>query len=78
MAMTKDEGIKPYVAPPEGQHYHIFQNGQRLTTDPIPHHHIENKMGGVKKLESAGYNLVPVSKERLKKSPNGQWSLEKY
>ena len=79
-AMTKDEGIKPYAPPsnPSEQHFHVVQNGQRLTTDPIPHSHIESKMGGVKRLEAAGYNLVPVAKEKLIKAPNGQWSLEKY
>lgn len=79
LAIAKDEGIKPYTAPAaEGPHYHIMQNGQRITSDPVPHSHVESKMGGVKRLESAGYTLVPVKKERLTKDSNGQWSLESY
>jgi hypothetical protein len=77
MAMMKDEGVKPYISPSsEEPHYHVLQNGQRITSDPIPHSHIESKMGGVKRLESAGYTLAPVKKEHLTKSPNGQWKLE--
>jgi hypothetical protein len=80
LAVMKDEsGIKPYTPPPaEGQHYHIMQNGQRITSDPVSHSHIEGKMGGIKHLESSGYVVAPVKKERLTKAPNGQWSIEEY
>lgn len=73
MAMNKGEEPKD-----EDVHYHIMQNGKRLTSDPIPHSYIKENLGGIEKLASAGYSAVPVSKEKLVKAPNGQWTLEKY
>lgn len=66
---TKSEG--------ESYHYHIIQNGYRITDKPISLQDINVKHGGVKKLESSGFRLVPATKEKLKLSKNGQWSLIK-
>lgn len=71
------EGIKPYQPTHEGEpHFHIMKDGQRLTTDPVPLSTINNKWGGVKSVEGSGHILVPVKKERLTFSKNGQWKLD--
>lgn len=69
MAMTKDENE---------QSFHVTKDGSRVTTEPIPLSHIDSHLGGKDRLEQAGYNLVPVKRERLVKQPNGQWSIEEY
>lgn len=69
MAMTKDEN-------PES--FHVVKDGQRVSTEPIPLSHIDSHLGGKDRLEQAGYQLVPVKRERLVKNPNGQWSIEEY
>lgn len=69
IAMTKDENE---------QTFHVTKDGSRITTDPIPKSHIDTHLGGQERLEQAGYNLVPVKRERLVKKPNGQWSIEEY
>jgi hypothetical protein len=66
---TKSEG--------ESYHYHILQNGQRITDTPVSMQEINIKHGGVKRLENAGFRLVPVVKEKLKLEKNGQWSIVK-
>lgn len=66
---TKSEG--------ESYNYHIVQNGYRITDKPISLEEVNVKHGGVKRLESAGFRLVPTVKEKLKLSKNGQWSLTK-
>lgn len=66
---TKSEG--------ESYHYHIVQDGYRITDKPVSLEEINVKHGGVKRLESAGFRLVPTTKEKLKLNKNGQWSLTK-
>jgi hypothetical protein len=68
-----------YTAKSEGEsyHYHIVQNGQRITDKPLSISEVNTKHGGVKRLENAGFRLVPVVKEKLKLEKNGQWSLVK-
>lgn len=66
---TKSEG--------ESYHYHIVQDGHRITDKPVSMEEINVKHGGVKRLESAGFRLVPVVKEKLKLEKNGQWSIVK-
>jgi hypothetical protein len=55
--------------------YHIHQDGQRLTDKPLSISEINEKHGGVKNVESAGFLLVPSKKEKLTMAKNGQWSL---
>lgn len=62
----------------EEEHFHVFKNGQRITTESIPQSYIDSNLGGKDRLESAGYTLMPVKRERLVKNPNGQWSIEEY
>jgi hypothetical protein len=66
-----------YTAKSEGEsyHYHITENGYRITDKPLSLSDINVKHGGVKNLESAGFRLVPVKKETVKLSKNGQWTL---
>lgn len=66
---TKSEG--------ESHHYHIVQNGYRITDKPVSMEEINVKHGGVKRLEGAGFHLVPVVKEKLKLEKNGQWLIVK-
>ena len=68
-----------YTAKSEGEsyHYHITENGYRITDKPLSISEINTKHGGVKRLESAGFRLVPVKKEKLNLSKNGQWTLTK-
>lgn len=68
-----------YTAKSEGDsyHYHITENGYRITDKPLSIADINAKHGGVKNLEDAGFRLVQVSKEKLKLNKNGQWSIEK-
>lgn len=66
-----------YAAKSEGEsyHYHITEKGQRITDKPMSLSEINAKHGGVQRLESAGFRLVPVKKEKLTLSKNGQWTL---
>lgn len=66
---TKSEG--------ESYYYHIIQDGQRVTDTPLTIEDINNKHGGVKRLENAGFRIVPVVKEKLEFKKNGQWSIIK-
>ena len=68
-----------YTAKSEGEsyHYHIVQDGHRITDKPLSISEVNVKHGGVKRLENAGYRLVPVVKEKLKLEKNGQWSIVK-
>lgn len=68
-----------YTAKSEGEsyHYHILQEGQRITDKPVSMEEVNTRHGGVKRLESAGFRLVPVVKEKLKLEKNGQWTLVK-
>lgn len=68
-----------YTAKSEGEsyHYHIIQDGYRITDHPLSMEQINTQHGGVKKLESAGFRLVPVVKEKLTFKKNGQWTLHK-
>ena len=69
MAMNKQE---------DEETFHISKDGARITTDPIPKSYIDSNLGGHEKLTQAGYSLIPVKRERLKKNPNGQWAIEEY
>lgn len=42
-----------------GPLYHIHKDGERVTHEPISLRQINNKFGGVKRLESSGHQLVP-------------------
>lgn len=68
-----------YTAKSEGEsyHYHILQDGHRITDTPVSMEEVNVKHGGVKRLESSGFRLVPVVKEKLEFKKNGQWSLTK-
>jgi hypothetical protein len=68
-----------YTAKSEGDsyHYHITENGYRITDKPLSIAEINAKHGGVKNLEDNGFRLVQVNKEKLKLNKNGQWSIEK-
>lgn len=59
----------------DGMMYHIHQDGHRITDTPLSINQINEKHGGAKKLEGAGFLLVPVKKEKLTMAKNGQWSL---
>jgi len=69
MAITKEENE---------QSFHIVKDGNRITTEAIPKSYVDSELGGQDRLERAGYSLVPVTRERLVKKPNGQWSIEQY
>ena len=45
----------------DGPHYHILQDGQQLTTKPVPHNEIVRKYGSVQEVEAAGYRLKPAT-----------------
>ena len=47
--------------------YHIHEKGQRITSEPLSVKEINTLHGGVKKLESSGYRVVPHT-EPVKKS----------
>jgi hypothetical protein len=66
---TKSEG--------ESYQYHILQDGYRITDRPLTLQEINSQHGGVKRLETAGFRLVPSVKEKLKLEKNGQWSIVK-
>jgi hypothetical protein len=68
-----------YTAKSEGEshHYHIVQDGHRITDRPVSMEEVNTKHGGVKRLENAGFRLVPVVKEKLHLEKNGQWSIVK-
>lgn len=68
-----------FTAKSEGEsyHYHILQDGYRITDRPLSLQEINSQHGGVKRLESAGFRLVPTVKEKLKLEKNGQWSIVK-
>jgi hypothetical protein len=56
--------------------YHIHQNGMKITSQPMTLKDIHEKHGGVQKLESAGYRVVPHKPESVSVKKNGQWSLD--
>jgi hypothetical protein len=66
--MEKDEGSQDL--------YHIHQNGMKITAHPLSLKDIHEKHGGVKKLESAGYRVIPHKPESVSIKKNGQWSLD--
>jgi hypothetical protein len=68
-----------YTAKSEGEsyNYHIVQDGHRITDRPVSMEEVNTKHGGVKRLESTGFRLVPVVKEKLHLEKNGQWSIVK-
>lgn len=67
--MTKDEGSKDL--------YHIHENGVKITSTPMDLQEIQEKHGGVKKLESNGFRVVQhVPTEKISFKKNGQWEIE--
>lgn len=56
--------------------YHIHENGMKITSEPMTLKDIHEKHGGVQKLESNGYRVVPHKLEEVKIAKNGQWSLD--
>lgn len=46
-------------------HYHIHQDGFRITDKPMHINDIIKQHGPVQKLESQGFRLVPASKDKL-------------
>lgn len=66
--MEKEEGSKDL--------YHIHQNGMKITSAPMTLQDIHTKHGGVKKLESSGYRVVPHKPEQVSIKKNGQWELD--
>lgn len=79
MQVKANRNALAYTAKSEGEsyNYHILQEGQRITDKPISMEEVNTKHGGVKRLENAGFRLVPVVKEKLKLEKNGQWSIVK-
>lgn len=69
MAVTKSE---------DEECFHVMKGDSRVSSEPIPKSYIDSNLGGKDKLESAGYSLIPVKKERLVRKSNGQWALEEY
>lgn len=73
---NKDEdGGMPRGALNAGPHYHIHQGSMRITSRPLPIKEINEKHGGIKKLEAAGYRAVEHTPQMTIKK-NGQWELD--
>ena len=45
----------------DGPHYHIYQDGQKLTDEPMHHNVVVKKYGSVQQVEAAGYRLKPAT-----------------
>jgi hypothetical protein len=45
----------------DGPHYHIYQDGQKLTDKPMHHNDVVRQYGSVQRVEAAGYRLKPAT-----------------
>ena len=74
LSMKKDEGAprSANISP----HYHIHQGSMRITSRPLPLKEINEKHGGIKNLEAAGYRATEVKPEQMTIKKNGQWELD--
>lgn len=69
--------ITSVVKTEESQRFHLFQNGQRLTNEPMSLDEVHKRHGGVKNLERSGVVLVESKPVSLSQHPKtGQWSLK--
>ena len=44
----------------DGPHYHVYQDGYKLTDKPMHHNEVVKRWGSVQRVESAGYRLKPA------------------
>jgi len=55
---------KPKLIENPDSKYHIHQGEHRITSNPVTLREIQERHGGVKRLESAGYRLHPVKAKK--------------
>jgi hypothetical protein len=56
--------------------YHIHIDGQQITDTPVSLTHVNNKYGGVKKLEASGHKLVPAKVDPIAKDEDKNVKIE--
>lgn len=54
-----------------GPHYHIYQDGHKLTDSPMHHNEVIRQYGSVQRVEAAGYRLKPAqAPDKVEKQDN--------